>query len=408
MQEPAEVAGRAVHPVAAAEQPEPGAVLVLHGEVVAHRRLLRRPAPPLAGMRSGPSARQTRCRRRRQVKATGGLSGSRAMASTGCGGSSSRTGRGRLAARTPPGVRTIGATAATARSGTSLSTATARQTEPAPSRFSIRSTSAAMSASRLSRAIEISGALAVRDRLGQGHAQLHRLHARAGSTSSSRSLSSRPRWAGWRDGAAVPMRTARTDPSMRSKIRSSRRAPCAGRLQPGADRHQQRIDDLDKSLGGQQRLHEGQPGRDRFLRQRRPDRLERAPGRLIEPQQRVPAEPPRQRRAWHLGQLGNPIETEAPQRGHGLLGQAQGADRQRGDRPLLCAGRDHRCRAPRRNAPRRAPRRACRRWRPAPAGPAAKPVQQIGEQPLSPPYRWAQPVMSSQIPSGGSAAVSGV
>src|SRR5207253_10075526 len=47
-------------------------------------------------MRSGPSARATRCRRRRQVNWIGGLSGTSHDASIGSGGRNSRTGRGGL------------------------------------------------------------------------------------------------------------------------------------------------------------------------------------------------------------------------------------------------------------------------------------------------------------------------
>src|SRR5216684_4876347 len=49
-----------------------------------------------SAMRSGPSARSTRCRRRRHTKRNGGSSGSTQNASTGSGGANSRTGRGGL------------------------------------------------------------------------------------------------------------------------------------------------------------------------------------------------------------------------------------------------------------------------------------------------------------------------
>ncbi len=49
-----------------------------------------------SAIRSGPSARVTRCGRRRQVKRNGGSSGSSQNASTGSGGSNSRIGRGGL------------------------------------------------------------------------------------------------------------------------------------------------------------------------------------------------------------------------------------------------------------------------------------------------------------------------
>src|SRR5437660_12294371 len=49
-----------------------------------------------SAMRSGPSARNTRCRRRRQTKRNGGSSGRTQYASTGSGGANSRTGRGGL------------------------------------------------------------------------------------------------------------------------------------------------------------------------------------------------------------------------------------------------------------------------------------------------------------------------
>ena len=48
MQEPAQVAGGGIAAVAAAEQPEPAALLVLDREVVAHRGHLGSAAPPFA------------------------------------------------------------------------------------------------------------------------------------------------------------------------------------------------------------------------------------------------------------------------------------------------------------------------------------------------------------------------
>src|SRR5438876_12405578 len=49
-----------------------------------------------SAMRSGPSARPTRCTHRRQVKWKGGSSGKSHDASIGSGGANSRTGRGDL------------------------------------------------------------------------------------------------------------------------------------------------------------------------------------------------------------------------------------------------------------------------------------------------------------------------
>ena len=74
MQEPAEVAGDRIDPVAAPEQPEPSSLLILHPEIVAHREQLARPQPPFAGdplrpvreaimYRSGDQFKSRSCRR---------------------------------------------------------------------------------------------------------------------------------------------------------------------------------------------------------------------------------------------------------------------------------------------------------------------------------------------------------
>src|SRR5229473_616439 len=110
-----------------------------------------------SAIRSGPSARVTRCRRRRQVKRNGGSSGKSQNASTGSGGSNSRIGRGGL----PPPLthpalwagsplsRTAGeggerseagegeptATLTEARSGMWLSRGSSRDTAASPSRL---------------------------------------------------------------------------------------------------------------------------------------------------------------------------------------------------------------------------------------------------------------------------------
>src|SRR5208337_2683839 len=94
VQEPAEIPGRGIDGVTTAEEPEPTAVLVLDLPIVAGSAALAIGRPPLSGDAFG-SVRLIRCRLRRQMNCAGGWSGSIARASTGCGGFSSRVGRGR-------------------------------------------------------------------------------------------------------------------------------------------------------------------------------------------------------------------------------------------------------------------------------------------------------------------------
>ena len=63
-------------------------------------------------MRSGPSARATRCRTLRQTKKRGGLSGISATACTCSGGDRSRAGRGRSCGQVAPSAREVGSDAA--------------------------------------------------------------------------------------------------------------------------------------------------------------------------------------------------------------------------------------------------------------------------------------------------------
>ena len=271
--------------------------------------------------------------------------------------------------------------AATDRSGTSLSTAAARQTLPGPSRFSMRSTSAAMPASGRSPS---TSPAAWRNACvsASGTRSCIASTPRPGSTVSSRSLSRRARWAAWRDGAAVPMRIACTEPSTRSNSRSRRRAPCPAASSSPQTAVQQLVDDRAEGLGGQQRLDEREPVRHHVVGHHGLDRLEHAPGRLVEPQRDLLAEAAHQRSPGGFGQLADPVEAQPPQRADGLRRQAQGGDRQRRDRRLVGAGGDDGSRIGPRSGPRRARRRACRRprrghasrrGRAAPAGPPAAP-----------------------------------
>src|ERR1700692_4005510 len=72
--------------------------------------------------RSGPSALLTRRREPRQVKLTGGWSGSRATVSMGSGGANNRAGRGQWVGHPSPGSGAAAGTRWTDRSGTSLAT----------------------------------------------------------------------------------------------------------------------------------------------------------------------------------------------------------------------------------------------------------------------------------------------
>ena len=152
---------------AGAEQPEAPPFLVLDPVIVADRidsaRAFDRHHS--SAMRSGPSARGTRCGRRRQVKRKGGSSGSSQDASTGSGGANSRTGRGGLpetqaAVRagagtgleatsltlpSPPLAGRVGNEAWTeARSGMWLSRGSSRQSAASPSLLPSRSRSGAV------------------------------------------------------------------------------------------------------------------------------------------------------------------------------------------------------------------------------------------------------------------------
>ena len=130
---PAEIAGASVDAVAAAEQPEAAARLVLDPEIVADRPDLAVAAPPFAMDALGAVAGDDRVQLcPRQAKRRGGWSGSSATTfDSGSGRASSRTGR--FQAGQPVGVPS-GRRGTTARSGTSLSTGAIRNTASAPTR----------------------------------------------------------------------------------------------------------------------------------------------------------------------------------------------------------------------------------------------------------------------------------
>ena len=125
MQEPALGAGERILAVAGAEDPVAPAGVVLDAKIVPHlssgSRFHHSPKT-----RSGPSARFTRRRIPRQVKDTGGWSGSRATVSIGSGGASRRDGRGQWPGHSAPVSGESAGIRRTERSGTSLATGAAR------------------------------------------------------------------------------------------------------------------------------------------------------------------------------------------------------------------------------------------------------------------------------------------
>ena len=216
------------------EQPEAPPLLVLDPVIVADR-VERRRTPSgchhSSAIRSGPSARVTRCRRRRQVKRNGGSSGNSQNASTGSGGSNSRIGRGGfgIPARPPACAATLprlrgegeaggsadrhpnrgalrdvafarfdAATAQRAPAGCRAGRGAARCRSPRWWGRSRRGRSAREARARPQRAARITSST-----------------PRPGSTVSSRSLKSAARWRGSRLGRAVPRRIRSTRPSTR-------------------------------------------------------------------------------------------------------------------------------------------------------------------------------------------------
>ena len=204
------------------------------------RRNSRAPLPPPPSrrhhspwIRSGPSARRTRWRRRRQVKATGGWSGSRAMRFDRL----RRIEQPHRPRQTPAARSRRGAARSAADGGDRPLRHVALHRAGAPDAARRRAGSrcgppAPRCPPRRRVAIDDPGAC--RNAIGsaRGHGSCIASTPRPGSTVSSRSFSSRPRWAAWRDGAAVPMRMACTEPSTRSNSRSSRRAPCPDASSP--------------------------------------------------------------------------------------------------------------------------------------------------------------------------------
>ena len=377
-------------------------------------------------MRSGPSARRTRWRMRRQVKATGGWSGSGAIASTGCGGRSSRTGRGRSAGQ----VRRDGAR---------------RQRRDAPHRafrhVSVHRRDAVdkLGAQPVGQPVQqhreigwppsaaASSAAVWACANGSTSGSISRIAStpRPGSTVSSLSRSSRARCRGSRDrprGADAdrldrcrpPARTAGPaggrparplQPAQTERASRAMTAANASAVSSGSTKVRRRLDQLGRATGTI-----GSNTRPSAWSSRRSSGAEAAD----------------QRRARGGGQAGRSAQAQPAQASPRVVGQPQRADRQGGERgcgsaapartrwkgcPLPSQGegeaRPSTLSSCARTAPPRARRLGCRRPRRARRTLPAQPADQIASSLRSPPCRCAPPVTSIHTPSGGSAAVSG-
>ena len=126
MQKPLVGSGRDILAVAGAKNPEAFTGIVLDLEVVPDRDQLGVALPPLAEHPLGTVGPLTRRRMPRQVKLTGGWSGSRAMVSISSGGAKSRAGRGQCEGQLSSEAGAAAATRWNDRSGTSLATGSNR------------------------------------------------------------------------------------------------------------------------------------------------------------------------------------------------------------------------------------------------------------------------------------------
>ena len=343
VQEPAKIAGRGIDGVAAAEEPEPAAVLVLDLPVVARWRSARDRSSTIrrrcvqARRRAGSGAA---CAARRTAPADGPAAspGPRPAAAASAAGPAAA-----MPAASRPGGRAQRPDAADAalrhvaldRRGAVDHAGHPAVDQPIDQDRHVRPASVAPTRSALAAARRSAARPAARRDAWPRHQDRDR-PARAARPATWRD------GRGWRLGRAVPMQIACSVRSTRSNIRSSRRAPCAAPFQLGADDARSGGRSRQTRLPASAKARETPAGCDNVRRGDRLDRLDDTTEGLVEAADDFAAKAQGERRPRRCQKLFDAFETK-PAQGRAIVSSARrraAIGRGRGARCRL-AGRHH-------------------------------------------------------------------